>query len=54
MSATLYSPGGQTIGADGDSIYLYYGAADSCMALGDGQRTLFTRMVDAHSASGSI
>ena len=25
-------PCGQTIGADGDTIFLYYGAADSCMA----------------------
>lgn len=29
-------PCGQTIGADGDTIYLYYGAADSCMALATG------------------
>ena len=29
-------PCGQTIGADGDSINLYYGAADSCIALATG------------------
>jgi len=29
-------PCGQTIGADGDTIHLYYGAADSCMALATG------------------
>lgn len=29
-------PCGQTIGADGDSIHLYYGAADSCIAMATG------------------
>jgi predicted GH43/DUF377 family glycosyl hydrolase len=29
-------PCGQTIGADGDTINLYYGAADSCIALATG------------------
>jgi predicted GH43/DUF377 family glycosyl hydrolase len=29
-------PCGQTIGADGDTIHLYYGAADSCVALATG------------------
>jgi predicted GH43/DUF377 family glycosyl hydrolase len=29
-------PCGQTIAADGDTIHLYYGAADSCMALATG------------------
>ena len=29
-------PCGQTIGADGDTIHLYYGAADSCMAMATG------------------
>jgi len=29
-------PCGQTIGTDGDSINLYYGAADSCIALATG------------------
>lgn len=29
-------PCGQTIGADGDTIHLYYGAADSCIALATG------------------
>jgi predicted GH43/DUF377 family glycosyl hydrolase len=29
-------PCGQTIGSDGDSIYLYYGGADTCMALATG------------------
>jgi predicted GH43/DUF377 family glycosyl hydrolase len=36
-------PCGQTIAADGDTIHLYYGAADSCMALATGSiRTLLT------------
>jgi predicted GH43/DUF377 family glycosyl hydrolase len=29
-------PCGQTIGVDGDTINLYYGAADSCIALATG------------------
>jgi predicted GH43/DUF377 family glycosyl hydrolase len=29
-------PCGQTIGPDGDTIHLYYGAADSCMAMATG------------------
>jgi len=29
-------PCGQTIGADGDTIHMYYGAADSCIALATG------------------
>lgn len=29
-------PCGQTIGSDGDTIFLYYGASDSCMALATG------------------
>lgn len=29
-------PCGQTIGADGDTIYLYYGGGDSCIALATG------------------
>ena len=41
---------GQTIGADGDTINLYYGAADSCMALATGSiRTLFSWL--DHNAS---
>jgi predicted GH43/DUF377 family glycosyl hydrolase len=29
-------PCGQTIGADGDTSHLYYGAGDSCMAMATG------------------
>lgn len=36
-------PCGQTIGADGDTIHLYYGASDSCVALATGSiRELLT------------
>jgi len=43
-------PCGQTIGADGDTINLYYGASDSCMALATGSiRTLFSWL--DHNAS---
>ena len=43
-------PCGQTIGADGDTINLYYGAGDSCMALATGSiRTLFSWL--DHNAS---
>jgi predicted GH43/DUF377 family glycosyl hydrolase len=43
-------PCGQTIGSDGDTIYLYYGAADSSVALATGSiRCLFT-WLDANSS----
>ena len=29
-------PCGYTVGADGDTLYLYYGAADTCIALATG------------------
>ena len=37
-------PCGQTIGADGDTINLYYGAADSCIALATGSIRLSSRV----------
>ena len=40
MSNVVF-PCGQTIGDDGDTISMYYGAADSCIALATGSiRTL--------------
>jgi len=43
-------PCGQTIGDDGDTINLYYGAGDSCMALATGSiKTLFSWL--DHNAS---
>jgi predicted GH43/DUF377 family glycosyl hydrolase len=47
-------PCGQTIAADGDTVHLYYGAADSCMALATGSIRCMLAWLDAHSgASGA-
>ena len=46
-------PCGQTIGADGDTIHLYYGAADSCMALATGSIRGLVAWLDAHSSTGN-
>lgn len=45
-------PCGQTIGADGDSIHLYYGAADSCIALATGSIRCLLSWLDANSSAG--
>jgi predicted GH43/DUF377 family glycosyl hydrolase len=42
-------PCGQTIGADGDTINLYYGAADSCMALATGSIRSLLSWLDSNS-----
>ena len=42
-------PCGQTIGADGDTIYLYYGAADSSVALATGSIRGMLLWLDNHS-----
>ena len=42
-------PCGQTIGADGDTINLYYGAADSCMALATGSIRCSSRLAGLKS-----
>ena len=44
-------PCGQTIAADGDTIRLYYGAADSCMALATGSISACLSWLDANSQS---
>jgi len=44
-------PCGQTIGADGDTIRLYYGAADSCVALATGSIRALLTWLDAHSSA---
>jgi predicted GH43/DUF377 family glycosyl hydrolase len=44
-------PCGQTIGADGDAIHLYYGAADSCMAMATGSIRTLLSWLDAHSST---
>ena len=47
-------PCGQTIGADGDTIHLYYGAADSCMAMATGSIRALLAWLDLHSDSESM
>jgi len=42
-------PCGQIIGADGDTIHLYYGAADSCMAMATGSIRALLAWLDVHS-----
>jgi predicted GH43/DUF377 family glycosyl hydrolase len=46
-------PCGQTIGADGDTIHLYYGAADSCMAMATGSVSALLAWLEANSHSSS-
>lgn len=46
-------PCGQTIAADGDTIRLYYGAADSCMAMATGSISACLSWLDANSQSSS-
>jgi len=41
-------PCGHTIGADGDTLKFYYGAADSCVALAYGSIRGFLAWLDAH------
>ncbi len=45
-------PCGQTIGSDGDSIHLYYGAADSCVAMATGSIRNLLAWLDEHSSVG--
>lgn len=44
-------PCGQTIGADGDTMNLYYGAADSCVAMATGSVRALLAWLDAHSST---
>jgi predicted GH43/DUF377 family glycosyl hydrolase len=44
-------PCGQIIRADGDTIHLYYGAADSCMAMATGSIRNLLSWLDAHSGT---
>ena len=43
-------PCGQVIDADGDTIRLYYGAADSCMAMATGSITALLAWLDKHAS----
>lgn len=44
-------PCGQTIGSDGDTIHLYYGAADSCVAMASGSIRALLAWLDTHSSA---
>ena len=44
-------PCGYTIAADGDTINLYYGAADSCIALAQGSIRSLLGWLDANGHS---
>jgi len=44
-------PCGQTIGADGDTVHLYYGAADSCVALATGSIRCLLEWLEAHTGA---
>jgi len=44
-------PCGQTIAVDGDTINLYYGAADSCMAMATGSIRCLLAWLETHSAA---
>jgi predicted GH43/DUF377 family glycosyl hydrolase len=43
-------PCGQTIDADGDTVRLYYGAADSCIAMATGSIRCLLSWLDANSS----
>ncbi len=45
-------PCGQTVAADGDTIHLYYGAGDSCVALATGSVRELLSWLDANSSAG--
>jgi predicted GH43/DUF377 family glycosyl hydrolase len=44
-------PCGYTLGADGDTIRLYYGAADTCVALATGSIREILQWLEAHGSS---
>jgi predicted GH43/DUF377 family glycosyl hydrolase len=47
-------PCGQTIGADGDTINLYYGAADSCIAMATGSIRALLSWLDHNSSPEEV
>lgn len=47
-------PCGQTIGADGDTIHLYYGAGDSCVALATGSIRRLLAWLDANPSPADV
>jgi predicted GH43/DUF377 family glycosyl hydrolase len=46
-------PCGQTIGADGDTIHLYYGAGDSCIAMATGSIRTLLSWLDSNSSAAN-
>jgi predicted GH43/DUF377 family glycosyl hydrolase len=50
--ANVAFPCGYTIGADGDTIHLYYGAADTSVALATGRVSELLHWLDAHGGPG--
>ena len=53
-SATSTFPCGYTLGADGDTINLYYGAADTSIALATGSVKRLLHWLDEHGAPESM
>ena len=47
-------PCGQTIGADGDTVNLYYGAADSCMAMATGSIRALLAWLQQHPSAEQV
>jgi predicted GH43/DUF377 family glycosyl hydrolase len=45
-------PCGYTVGADGDTLNLYYGAADTCIAVATGSIAGILRWLDEHGSNG--
>jgi predicted GH43/DUF377 family glycosyl hydrolase len=43
---------GQTIGADEDTVHLYYGADDSCIALATGSVRALLSWLEVNSSGG--
>ena len=43
-------PCGQIVGADGDTVHLYYGAADSCVAMATGSIRSLLGWLELHSS----
>lgn len=50
--ANVAFPCGYTIGDDGDTLNLYYGAADTCIALATGSIRGILSWLDAHGSAG--
>jgi predicted GH43/DUF377 family glycosyl hydrolase len=44
-------PCGFTVGNDGDTIHLYYGAADTCIALATGSIKALLRWLEANGST---